>query len=58
MKTLDQDQTVWAFLFFVVGLVFVLALLDPAQRPGVIDLVTKTLIPLLLREAVAGLVKQ
>jgi hypothetical protein len=58
MKPLDQDTAVWVFLFFVVGLVFCLALLDPPLRPGVIDLVEKTLIPLLLRESVTSVLKR
>jgi hypothetical protein len=53
-----QDKTVWYFLFFSVFMVYGLALLDPAQRPAVIDLTAKTLIPLLLREVVAGLKPQ
>jgi hypothetical protein len=53
-----QDKTVWLFLFFVVALVYGLAAFDPSLRPGVIDLTEKTLIPLLLREVVAGLKPQ
>jgi hypothetical protein len=53
-----QDKTVWYFLFFSVFSVYLLALLDPTQRPAVIDLTAKTLIPLLLREVVAGLKPQ
>jgi hypothetical protein len=58
MKPLDQDTTVWVFLFFAVASVFCLALLDPALRPGAMDLVQKTIIPLLLREAVGGLLER
>jgi hypothetical protein len=50
-----QDRTIWYFLFFLVLLAYALAVFDPTQRPNVIDLTTKTLIPLLLREAVGGL---
>jgi hypothetical protein len=53
-----QDKTVWYFLFLSVFSVYVLAALDPTQRPAVIDLTAKTLIPLLLREVVAGIKPQ
>jgi hypothetical protein len=51
----SQDKTVWYFLSFAVFLAYLLAAFDPTQRAAVIDLTAKTLIPLLLREAVAGL---
>jgi hypothetical protein len=50
-----QDKNVWIFLFFVVASAYALAAFDPTQRAAVIDLTAKTLIPLLLREVVAGL---
>jgi hypothetical protein len=53
-----QDKTVWYFLFLTVFLAYGLAAFDPTQRPAVIDLTAKTLIPLLLREVVAGLKPQ
>jgi hypothetical protein len=49
-----QDKTVWYFLFFAVFSVYLLAAFDPTQRPAAIDLTVKTLIPLLLREAVGS----
>jgi hypothetical protein len=50
-----QDRNVWIFLFFVVASAYALAVFDPTQRAAVIDLTAKTLVPLLLREVVAGL---
>jgi hypothetical protein len=56
MRDLTQDKIIWLFLFFTVFLLYLLAAFDPTQRAVVIDLTTKTLIPLLLREVVGGIV--
>jgi small-conductance mechanosensitive channel len=55
MNSHPQDKTIWLFLLFVVSSGLLLAAFDPTQRPAIVDLITKTLVPLLLREVVAGI---
>jgi hypothetical protein len=51
---LSQDDRIWLFIYSLSASVLLLACLDPALRSGAFDLVTKTLLPLLLREVIAG----
>jgi hypothetical protein len=50
----SQDKIIWSFLLLAVSSLYLLAALDPTQRPVVVDITTKTLIPLLLREVVGS----
>jgi hypothetical protein len=54
MATLAKDQTIWLFILFLCFSVLLLAYWDPSLRPQVLDLFSKTLLPLFLREVVSG----
>jgi hypothetical protein len=53
----NQDRIIWAFLFLAVASLYLLAIFDPSQRAAAVDITTKTLIPLLLREVIGGVVR-
>jgi hypothetical protein len=51
---ITQDDQIWLFIYFLSLSVLLLACFDASLRSGAFDLVAKTLLPLLLREVIAG----
>jgi hypothetical protein len=50
-----QDKTIWFSLLLVFASLLCLAAFDPTQRPAIVEFLTQTAAPLLIREVVAGI---